>query len=99
MYLDNFIERIQGLCAEHKVRNLIAFGSVIRDDFKADSDIDLLVDINSADPIDYAENYFELKFKLQDLLKRPIDLLELKGLKNSYLIQSINRSKRTIYEN
>jgi predicted nucleotidyltransferase len=99
MYLDIFIERIQGLCAEHKVRNLIAFGSVIRDDFKADSDIDLLVDINSADPIDYAENYFELKFKLQDLLKRPVDLLELKGLKNSYLIQNINRSKRTIYEN
>ena len=98
MYLDNFIEQIQGLCAQHKVRNLIAFGSVIRDDFKADSDIDLLVDINSNDPIDYAENYFELKFKLQDLLNRPIDLLERKGLKNSYLIQSINRSKRTIYE-
>ena len=98
MYLDNFIEGIKGLCAEHKVRNLIAFGSVLREDFKTDSDIDLLVDINSADPIDYAENYFELKFKLQDLLKRPIDLLEKKGLKNTYLIQSIKKSNRIIYE-
>lgn len=98
MYLDNFIDRIQGICARHKVRNLIAFGSVTSADFSDESDIDLLVDINSSDPIDYAENYFELKFKLQKLLNRPIDLLERKGLKNSYLIQSINKNKTVIYE-
>lgn len=98
MYLDNYIKSIKGLCENHKVRHLFAFGSVLTDNFKSDSDIDLLVDINSDDPIDYAENYFDLKFKLEDLLKRPIDLLEERGLKNSYLIQSINDSKKVIYE-
>jgi predicted nucleotidyltransferase len=36
--------------------------------------------INPADPIDYAEHYFDLKFKLENLLDRPIDLLEEKRL-------------------
>ena len=98
MYLDNFIDRIQGICARHKVRNLIAFGSVTSADFSDESDIDLLVDINSSDPIDYAENYFSLKFSLEDLLKRPIDLLEHKALKNRYLVNSINLSKKLLYE-
>jgi predicted nucleotidyltransferase len=98
MYLDNYIDSIKGLCEIHKVRHLFAFGSVLTDNFKADSDIDLLVEINSDDPIDYAENYFDLKFKLEDLLKRPIDLLEERGLKNSFLIQRINDSKKVIYE-
>lgn len=96
MYLDNYIDSIKGLCKIHKVRRLFAFGSVLSDDFKVDSDIDLLVNINSDDPIDYAENYFDLKFKLEELLKRPIDLLEEKGLNNSYLIQRINNSKKVI---
>ena len=98
MYLDNYNSQIRGLCERHKVKLLFAFGSVLTDKFKIDSDIDLLVDISTSDPIDYAENYFDLKFGLEDLLKRPIDLLEQKGLKNSYLIKSINKNKRILYE-
>lgn len=98
MYLDNYNSQIKRLCKRHEVKLLFAFGSVLTDKFKTDSDIDLLVDISTADPIDYAENYFDLKFGLEDLLKRPIDLLEQKGLKNSYLIQSINKNKRILYE-
>ena len=53
---------------------------------------------DAVDPIDYAENYFALKFSLEELLKRPIDLLEQKAIQNKYLLQSINKSKRLIYE-
>ena len=98
MYLDNYINQIVGLCAKYKVKNLFAFGSVLTDNFAHDSDIDFLIDIHSSDPIDYAENYFDFKFELEDLLKRPIDLLEQKGLKNSFLIDSINKTKKLIYE-
>ena len=98
MYLDDYINDINRLCKMHKVRTLFVFGSVITEKFRPDSDIDFIVDINSNDPIDYAENYFDLKFKLQDLFKKPIDLLEHKGIKNSHLIQSINNSKRILYE-
>ncbi|NOZ45304.1 MAG: nucleotidyltransferase [Chlorobi bacterium] len=98
MNLDNYINDINRLCKMHKVRTLFVFGSVVTGKFRPDSDIDFIVDINSNDPIDYAENYFDLKFKLQDLFKKPIDLLEHKGIKNSHLIQSINNSKRILYE-
>ena len=98
MYLDQYTDSIQQLCENHKVRNLYVFGSVIRKDFSENSDIDFIVDFNTKDPIEYADNYFSLKFALQELLKRPIDLLEERGLKNTYIKSSINNSKKLIYE-
>jgi len=46
--------------------------------FTDKSDIDLIVDIDSNDPLDYADHYFNLKFALEELLNRQIDLLENK---------------------
>jgi len=97
MFLDTYKYQIKQLCYKHKVKYLFAFGSVLTRDFSDLSDVDLLVDINSNDPLDYAENYFDLKFKLEDLLKRKIDLLEERGIRNQYLKESIDKSKRLIY--
>ena len=98
MFLDKYSNDILLLCKAHKVKTLFAFGSVLTDQFGPDSDVDFVVDINSEDPIDYAENYFDLKFKLQDLFKKPVDLLEQKGIRNSYLTQRINKTKQMLYE-
>ncbi|MBS2096793.1 nucleotidyltransferase family protein [Carboxylicivirga linearis] len=98
MYLDKYINEIHNLCREHKVKTLYAFGSVLTDKFGPNSDIDLVIEINSNDPIDYAENYFDFKFKLQELINKPIDLIEEKGIKNSHLKSNIESSKFKIYE-
>jgi len=98
MYLETYINQINKLCEYHKVKQLFAFGSVLETRFSESSDIDLVVDFQTSDPLDYAENYFALKFSLQELLERPIDLLEQKAIQNKYLLQSINKSKRLIYE-
>ena len=98
MYLDNYIDQIRTLCDQNKVKRLFVFGSVLTDQFNESSDVDLLVDIAQSDPFDYEESYFDLKFKLQDLLKRPVDLLEEKSLKNTYLIENINQTKKLLYE-
>jgi predicted nucleotidyltransferase len=98
MFLENYIEQIKKLCENHKVKQLYAFGSVLDKRFSDNSDIDLIVDFQSSDPIEYAENYFALKFSLQGLLERQIDLLEHRAIRNKYLLQSINESKRLIYE-
>ena len=97
MYLDLYKNKIIELCERHHVKHLFAFGSVLTNRFSDSSDIDLLVDINSKNPLDYAEYYFDLKFELEDLLKRKIDLLEERGLKNKYLIENIDNSKLLIY--
>ena len=97
MYLDSYKDKISKLCEKHKVKHLFAFGSVLTNKFSEASDVDFLVDINSKDPIMYAENYFELKFDLENLLKRKIDLLEERALNNKYFIENINNSKKLIY--
>ena len=88
---------ISKLCESHEVKSLYAFGSVLTDKFTAESDIDLIVDFESQDVFDYADNYFDLKFALQDVLKRPIDLLEDKAIKNSYFRDTINQHRQLIY--
>jgi uncharacterized protein len=97
MYLDSYINDIQQICRTNKVNKLYVFGSVLTNRFDSDSDIDLLVDINSNDPIEYAEIYFNLKFSLQDLLNRKIDLLENKAIRNPYFRENIDNIKSLIY--
>ncbi len=95
--LNQHIDQINRLCELNKVTALFAFGSVITDKFKSDSDIDLVVDIEDNDPISYSDKYFNLKFKLEEILKRQIDLLELKAIRNRFLKSEIDRTKIQIY--
>lgn len=97
MYLEKYLKEISIICQENKVKNLYVFGSVLTDSFTDKSDIDLIVDIDSTDPTDYADNYFNLKFALEDLLKRPVDLLENKAITNPFLRENIDLSKSLVY--
>lgn len=76
--LDKYLTEIRKLCDNHKVKSLYAFGSVLTDQFNSESDVDLIVDFSNIELEEYADNYFDLKFSLQDMLKRPVDLLEEK---------------------
>jgi predicted nucleotidyltransferase len=97
MYLEIYKEEIRELCRKNKVKNLYVFGSVLTDRFTNISDIDMIVDFDTHDPLDYADKYFDLKFALEDLLKRQIDLLENKAIKNPYLRENIDNSKTLLY--
>jgi predicted nucleotidyltransferase len=88
---------ITNLCKTHKVKSLYAFGSVLTKEFNSESDIDLIVEFQPFDVLDYADNYYDLKFSLENILKRPIDLLEEKAIKNPYFRQTINQNKQLIY--
>ncbi len=95
--LESYISEIIKLCENHKVKSLYAFGSVLTDSFNNESDIDLIVDFSNIAVEDYADNYFDFKFSLQEMLKRPIDLLEEKAIKNPYLRQSVNQQRQLVY--
>lgn len=96
--INNHIEQIRTLCDNHDVKSLFAFGSVIGDDFNDTSDVDL-VDINNTDSLKYADHYFALKFTLENLLDRKIDLLESNAIVNPYLKEEIQQTQVLIYEN
>ena len=91
------MDKIRALCNKHKVSRLFVFGSILTENFKKSSDIDLLVDFSGVDLGDYADNYFDLKSSLEKLLKRQIDLLEDKVIQSPYLRKSIDSTKQKIY--
>lgn len=91
------IDRIKRLCNEYKVAKLYLFGSALNDKFNNKSDIDFIVTFRNVELIEYADNYFDFKFSLEDLLQRQIDLLEEKSIRNPFLKKSINSSKKLIY--
>ena len=68
-------ERIAELCRRHHIRRLALFGSVLRDDFRPDSDVDVLVDFEPGAPIGLRE-FLEAQDELQVVFGRPVDLVE-----------------------
>lgn len=96
--LDKYSVDIRTLCDNHKVRRLYAFGSILTDKFNNNSDIDLIVDFENMDVVNYADNYFDLKFSLQRIFNRSIDLLEEKAIKNPYFKEAVNQSRQLVYE-
>lgn len=88
---------IKTLCENSRVKSLFAFGSVTRNDFNEESDIDLVVDFNESDPFKYTDLYFQLKSKLESILKRQVDLLEERAIRNRIFKQELENSKIKIY--
>ena len=91
------IDRIKKLCEKYKVKTFSAFGSVTREDFKDDSDIDFVVDFDETDPFKYTDLYFQLKENLENLLQRQIDLIEERGIKNQFFRKELDSTKILIY--
>ena len=95
--LERHISDINKLCSTHRVKELYAFGSVLTEGFNDSSDIDLIVDFDPIDVNQYADNYFDFKFSLEDILQTPVDLLEEKAIKNPYFRQVVNKQRQLIY--
>jgi predicted nucleotidyltransferase len=92
-----YISQINQLCRQNGVKELYAFGSILIREFKSESDVDLLVDFLQLSPSEYAKNYYSLKFSLEKLFGRNVDLLEVRSLKNPFLSQEINKTKHLLY--
>lgn len=74
------VDAIAKLCRKYFVRELALFGSVLRDDFSNDSDVDFLVDFEEDATISFFE-LTRLQRALSDLIGRKVDLVLKDGLK------------------
>ena len=97
--LKDNLSRIKTLCLTHHVKSLFAFGSVCTDHFNETSDIDLLVSFHPMEYGDYADNYFLIADKFENLFHRHVDLITVNSLSNPYFIESVDKTKILIYEN
>lgn len=71
--------QLADICRRYHVRELALFGSVLRDDFDGESDIDILVEFEPDAPIGLIEHY-DLQQELVTLLGREVDLISKRGL-------------------
>ncbi len=97
--IQNHIEVLKKQCEAHHVAKLYVFGSYVRNEQTEDSDLDLLVDFqDEIELLNFADNYFSFLDDLQDLFRVRVDLVIQSSLKNPVLIDSINHTKKLIYE-
>ncbi len=94
----NALSNVIELSNKYKVDKIYLFGSATKSYFNEKSDIDFLVSFTDIPLLDYADNYFDFKFELEDLFNRKIDLISERSLSNPYLIQSINKTKVLLYD-
>lgn len=95
--LDKYIAEISTLCVKHKVKQLYVFGSALNNNLTEVSDVDLIVNFKEIDLHDYADNYYQLKYSLEELLKYPVDLLEQQAIKNPYFLKQVKSQQQLIY--
>ena len=97
--LENKKNDLQSVCKALGIKKLYAFGSVVSNNFRKDSDIDFLISFSDKLSIEeYTNNYFALHYKLRELFKRDIDIVTERSLSNPYFIESINENKVLLYE-
>ena len=65
-------QRIAEFCRRHRVRRLALFGSVLREDFALDSDVDVLVEFEDGHVPGLA--FFAMEHELTEILGRKVDL-------------------------
>jgi hypothetical protein len=65
-------KEIENFCRRYDIRRLGLFGSVLRDDFRPDSDVDVLVEFNPGSRVGL--NFFRMERELSEILGYKVDL-------------------------
>ena len=97
--IENHQSEIAAICEKYRVVKIELFGSATRDDFDPNqSDLDFLVELQPRPPVEYANSFFCLRWALQDLFQKSIDLVEANSITNPYFRQSIELNRVVLYE-
>jgi predicted nucleotidyltransferase len=92
--IESNLSEIKDLMRSYGVVRAYLFGSAATGRMSEDSDVDFMVSFNpDLSYTDYGNNYFELIYALQDLLKKEVDIIAEKTITNPYLLQTINSQK------
>lgn len=97
--VDEHAEELAALARRYGVARLEIFGSVATGKFDPESsDLDFLVEFVDQPPEGRARAYFGLLEELQCLFNRPIDLVTIRSVTNPYFLQSVNETRRPVFE-
>ncbi|MDO8616571.1 MAG: nucleotidyltransferase family protein [Dehalococcoidia bacterium] len=92
-------DKIADFCRRWKISELALFGSVLRDDFRPDSDVDVLVTFGS-DAKWSLFDHVDMEDELERILGRPVDLVSRRGIersRNPFRRKAILESARVVH--
>jgi uncharacterized protein len=88
-------QRIAEFCRKWRIEEFALLGSVLRDDFRPDSDGDVLVRLQPGHGLSSFDWVYMVE-ELKQIFRREVDLVELQGLRNPFRRHSILTSKQVI---
>ena len=90
------LNAVEDFCRKWKIRRFSLFGSVLREDFRPESDVDIL--ITFSDDAEWSLwDWIEMTDQLKTLFGRDVDVVEESGLKNPFRRHEILKTRQEIY--
>jgi hypothetical protein len=87
---------IEAFCHKWKITEFALFGSILRNDFRPDSDVDVVVTFGPGGGITF-DNRVEILDELKEIFGRDVDLIEQRLLRNPFRRHAILRHREIIY--
>jgi uncharacterized protein len=94
--IESSFNDLQSFCRKWKIVELALFGSVLRKDFRSDSDVDVLVTF-AVDASWSLLDFSRMQDELSSILGRGVDLVDIKGLRNPFRRKEILATKEVVY--
>jgi predicted nucleotidyltransferase len=89
-------KKIEEFCLRWKIDEFSLFGSVLRDDFDLDSDVDILVSLSEDADLDLYD-WITMIEELEEIFGREVDLVEKSTLRNPFRRKAILTNREIIY--
>lgn len=90
------IDQLREFCLRHRIAELSLFGSILRPDFTAASDVDVMVDFEPGVTLD-ADDYERIEADLRAIFGRDVDLVNKRYLRNPFIRHEIFNNRRIVY--
>ena len=91
-------ESVKEVFKQYKVKSLYAFGSVVTGKSTDSSDIDFVVEFDRQGFKGAFDQFMGFKLELESVLERPVDLLVNRPFRNSVFQETVNNTKKLVYE-
>ena len=90
------LDKIEAFCRRWKIKEFALFGSVLREDFRPDSDVDVLVTFEPDGGFTF-DNRVEMLDEIAEIFGRKVDLVEKDAIRNPFRRYDILTTKEVVY--
>jgi len=94
--IDVPLEKIAAFCRKWKIKEFALFGSVLREDFRPDSDVDVLVTFEPDEDFDF-DDRLKMQEEIEGIFGRKVDLVEKRLIRNPFRRYDILTTKEVVY--